>query len=174
MTNARLGRMEQAPSTNSDKASLHDREVSVVPALTEDAEESTRASMKKPLPEPMMQGKDRADVARTISHPAGPEREALSDLAGMGAADRAGKTIHSAQVKSTAQQSSTHKSHISRPTNSPGHHSKACATRTVGCATAPTKIAAGQEATSAQVVKRGHQVTMIEVPDDEDDTSFQK
>ncbi len=118
MTNARLGRMEQAPSTNSDKASLHDREVSVVPALTEDAEESTRASMKKPLPEPMMQGKDRADVARTISHPAGPEREALSDLAGMGAADRAGKTIHSAQVKSTAQQSSTHKSHISRPTNS--------------------------------------------------------
>ncbi len=39
---------------------------------------------------------------------------------------------------------------------------------------APTKIAAGQEATSAQVVKRGHQVTMIEVPDDEDDTSFQK
>ncbi len=36
------------------------------------------------------------------------------------------------------------------------------------------RTAAGKEAASAQVVKRGHQVTMIEVPDDEDDTSFQK
>ncbi len=36
------------------------------------------------------------------------------------------------------------------------------------------KTATGQEAASAQAVKRGHQVTMIEVPDDEDDTSFQK
>ncbi len=32
--------------------------------------------------------------------------------------------------------------------------------------------AAGQEAASAQVVKRGHQVTFIEVPDDKDITSF--
>ncbi len=31
-----------------------------------------------------------------------------------------------------------------------------------------------KEAASAQAVKRGHQVTMIEVPDNEDDTSFRK
>ncbi len=31
-----------------------------------------------------------------------------------------------------------------------------------------------KEAASAQVVKRGHQITMVEVPDDEDDTSFWK
>ncbi len=32
--------------------------------------------------------------------------------------------------------------------------------------------AAGQEAASAQAVERGHQVTLVEVPDDEDVTSF--
>ncbi len=31
-----------------------------------------------------------------------------------------------------------------------------------------------EEAASAQAVKRGHQVTMIKVPDNEDDTSFQE
>ncbi len=36
------------------------------------------------------------------------------------------------------------------------------------------KKAERKEATSTQAVKRGHQVTMIEVPDDEDDTSFRK
>ncbi len=36
------------------------------------------------------------------------------------------------------------------------------------------RIAAGQEAASAQVVERGHQVTMIEVPDEEDDTAYQR
>ncbi len=63
--------------------------------------------------------------------------------------------------------------------------------RTVGCATAPNtagmpnatenqpprpggRTAAGQEATSAQVVERGHQVAMIEVPDKEDDTAYQR
>ncbi|SJL13410.1 uncharacterized protein ARMOST_16853 [Armillaria ostoyae] len=34
------------------------------------------------------------------------------------------------------------------------------------------KIAAGKEVTSAQAIKRGHSVVMIEVPDHEDDTSF--
>ncbi len=63
--------------------------------------------------------------------------------------------------------------------------------RTVGCATAPNaaevpnkmenrpprlggRTAAGQEAASAQVVERGHQVAMIEVPDEEDDTTYQR
>ncbi len=36
------------------------------------------------------------------------------------------------------------------------------------------KKAERKEATSTQAVKRGHQITMIEIPDDEDDTSFQK
>ncbi len=43
--------------------------------------------------------------------------------------------------------------------------------RPVGCAAAPTKAAEGLEAASAQAVKRG-QVTVEEVPDDEDETSF--
>ncbi len=37
---------------------------------------------------------------------------------------------------------------------------------------APTKTAEGQEAASMQVVKRGHQVQVEEIPDDEDDMSF--
>ncbi len=37
---------------------------------------------------------------------------------------------------------------------------------------APTKAATGQEAASAQAVKRGHTVTMIEVPDPDDDTTY--
>ncbi|KAK0226783.1 hypothetical protein EDD85DRAFT_958544 [Armillaria nabsnona] len=36
------------------------------------------------------------------------------------------------------------------------------------------KKAAGQEAASAQAVERGHTVSMIEVPDEEDNTSFQR
>ncbi len=47
-------------------------------------------------------------------------------------------------------------------------------TRTVGCATAPTKTAEWKEATSAQAVKRGHYITMIEVPDEDNDISFQR
>ncbi|PBK60329.1 hypothetical protein ARMSODRAFT_1026722 [Armillaria solidipes] len=39
-------------------------------------------------------------------------------------------------------------------------------------ATAMKKIAAGQEAASAQAVNRGHKVTLIEVPNEEDDTAF--
>ncbi|SJL11279.1 uncharacterized protein ARMOST_14682 [Armillaria ostoyae] len=40
-------------------------------------------------------------------------------------------------------------------------------------ATATKKTAAGQEAASAQAVNRGHSVTCIEVPDEDDDTAFQ-
>ncbi|SJL05427.1 uncharacterized protein ARMOST_08794 [Armillaria ostoyae] len=40
-------------------------------------------------------------------------------------------------------------------------------------ATATKKIAAGLEAASAQAVNRGHTVTCIEVPDEDDDTAFQ-
>ncbi|SJK96774.1 uncharacterized protein ARMOST_00020 [Armillaria ostoyae] len=40
-------------------------------------------------------------------------------------------------------------------------------------ATATKKIAAGSEAASAQPVNRGHTVTLIEVPDEDDDTTYQ-
>ncbi|SJL13052.1 uncharacterized protein ARMOST_16489 [Armillaria ostoyae] len=40
-------------------------------------------------------------------------------------------------------------------------------------ATATKKTAAGLEAASAQAVNRGHSVTCIEVPDEDDDTAFQ-
>ncbi|SJL18813.1 uncharacterized protein ARMOST_22414 [Armillaria ostoyae] len=40
-------------------------------------------------------------------------------------------------------------------------------------ASATKKNAAGQEAASAQAVNRGHPVTCIEVPDEDDDTAFQ-
>ncbi|SJL13333.1 uncharacterized protein ARMOST_16773 [Armillaria ostoyae] len=47
--------------------------------------------------------------------------------------------------------------------------------KAVGDANATTtkKTAAGQEAASAQAVERGHTVTCIEVPDEDDDTAFQ-
>ncbi|SJL18319.1 uncharacterized protein ARMOST_21905 [Armillaria ostoyae] len=40
-------------------------------------------------------------------------------------------------------------------------------------ATTTKKIAIGQEAASAQAVNRGHSVTCIEVPDEDDDTAYQ-
>ncbi|PBK71422.1 hypothetical protein ARMSODRAFT_1017321 [Armillaria solidipes] len=49
-----------------------------------------------------------------------------------------------------------------------------CPLKAVGDANAMTmkKIAIGQEVTSTQAIERGHLVAMIEVPDEEDDTSF--
>ncbi len=40
--------------------------------------------------------------------------------------------------------------------------------------TTEERTAAGQETASTQAVKRGHQVAMIEVPDEEDDTAYQR
>ncbi len=141
----------------------------------------TEASMKnQPSMKPMMQGKERADIARTTSRTAGAEREVPSDPAGMEAADWAGKTVHLAQVESIVPERSfamgddTYKSRISQTTDSPEHHSKTRKTRTIGCTMALMKTATGQEAASAQMVKRGHQVTMIEVPDEDNDVSFQR
>ncbi len=45
---------------------------------------------------------------------------------------------------------------------------------TCACQTTEERTAAGKEAASAQAVKRGHTVTMIEVPDEEDDTSYRR
>ncbi len=76
-----------------------------------------------------------------------------------------GKTIHSAQVEPAV------------PTHISGQDqdgtSEVCTSHSIA-KDQDNQKAEGQEAASAQAVKRGHQVTMIEVPDDEDDTSFQK
>ncbi len=39
---------------------------------------------------------------------------------------------------------------------------------------APTKAAKRMEAASAQAVNRGHKVTMIEVPDEEDNIAYKQ
>ncbi len=61
-------------------------------------------------------------------------------------------------------------------TNSPPGNTNegAHVARTVGCAMAPTKVADKGEAASAQAVKKGPSVTMTEIPNDEDNTSFQQ
>ncbi len=66
----------------------------------------------------------------------------------------------------------THKSCVSCPTTPLDHHDEdQRVARTVGCATAPTKAATGQEAAGAQAVKRGCPVRLEEVLD-KDDMSF--
>ncbi len=55
-----------------------------------------------------------------------------------------------------------------------GYSENPAGPRTGGCVPATGKTAERKEATSAQVVKRGHQVTMIEVPDEDNDVSFQR
>ncbi len=60
-------------------------------------------------------------------------------------------------------------------TNTPsGHPKNPAGPRTGRCASASGKTAEREEAASTQAVKRGHQVTMIEVPDKDDDVSFQR
>ncbi len=85
---------------------------------------------------------------------------------GQGVGDRAGKSILMAQVESSI---STHISGQDQD-NAPRK-------RTSGSLLATgkdDKKAKRKEAASAQAVKRGHQVTAVEIPDNEDDTSFIK
>ncbi len=130
----------------------------------------------------------------------GHQQEQNDSLSPKGA-DRADKTVNSAQVESAVvldngpkvqtnllQSDSSGGNRVDDPRGNPDETRE---TRTVGCAAAPTqdarysvstcarqatkeRIAAGQEATSTQVVKRGHQVTMIKVPDEDNDVSFQR
>ncbi|SJL01340.1 uncharacterized protein ARMOST_04660 [Armillaria ostoyae] len=53
------------------------------------------------------------------------------------------------------------------------HQARPSKTAGVANAMATKKIAVGQEAASAQAVNRGHQVSIIEVPDEDDDTAYQ-
>ncbi len=98
-------------------------------------------------------------------------------------ADRACKSVHLAQVESAVyanngpdvqmslrQSESSNEARHDTPLGDPEEDQQVA--RTVGCATAPTQTAEGQEAASTQAVKRGHSIEIEEVPDDEDNTSF--
>ncbi len=102
---------------------------------------------------------------------------------GRGVGDRAGKSVHSAQVESSVSahisgqdQDDAPRERTAGSLPATGKDDKKTRYSVGTCAqqTTEERTAAGQEAASAQAVKRGHQVTMIEVPDDEDDTSFQR
>ncbi len=85
---------------------------------------------------------------------------------GQGVGDQAGKSVLMAQVESSVP------AHISGQ-----DQDDAPRKRTSG--SLPTtgeddQKAEWKEATSAQAVKRGQQVTMVEVPNNEDNTSFQR
>ncbi len=134
----------------------------------------------QPSTEPVVQGKDRADTPQTTSHAAGAKRWVPSDPAGM---EEKGEAVSSSAMTLTQPVvperlftvgDDTYKSRVCQTTTPLEHHSETHKTRTVGCAMAPTKTATGQEAAGAQAVKRGHSVTMIEVPDEEDDTAYQQ
>ncbi len=97
---------------------------------------------------------------------------------GQGDSDEAGKSVHSAQVESSTSARGGHGDAPWECTSGSlpvtGEDDKKTRYSVGTCARQATeeRTAIGKEAASAQAVKRGHQVTMIEVPDDEDDTSF--
>ncbi len=107
--------------------------------------------------------------------------EVQASYEGRGVGDRAGKSVHSAQVESSVsarisgqdQDDAPRERTAGSPPMTGKDDKKACYSAGT-CARQATeeRTATGKEAASAQAVKRGHQVTMIEVPDDEDDTSF--
>ncbi len=102
---------------------------------------------------------------------------------------QAGKTVHLAQVKpavpacscnirdgskvrrSLLQSDSSNEVWRDTPSGEPD---ETCVTRTVGCTMALTKAAKRKEAASAQALNRGYLVTMVEVPDEDNDISFQR
>ncbi len=100
-------------------------------------------------------------------------------------AGRAGKTVHSAQVEPAVslgngpnlkglnllQSGFSNENWCDTPPGDPNEDAHVAIT--IGCAMALTKTTNRKEAASAQAVKRGPQVRVEEIPDDEDDTSFQ-
>ncbi len=104
------------------------------------------------------------------------------DPLGPGVTDQAGKTVRWAQVESTVStrisgqvQDGTPEAEHSHLT-AKGQDDKKTRYPASTCARQATgeRTAAGQEAARAQAVEMGHQVTLIEVPDKEDDTAYQR
>ncbi|SJL05187.1 uncharacterized protein ARMOST_08555 [Armillaria ostoyae] len=93
----------------------------------------------------------------------------------LGGKGETGKSAFAVQAQPVVLQSdpSTTALGHSMPRQQQDH--QACPSKVTGDAnaTATKKIAAGQEAASAQAVKRGHQVTCVEVPDKDNDVAFQ-
>ncbi len=109
--------------------------------------------------------------------------EAQASYEGREVGDTTGKSVRSAQVKSSIS------AHISgqdqddtsqeRTAGSPpmtGKDDKKTRYSVGTCAREAMKerTATGQEAAGAQAVNRGHTVTMIEVPDEDDDTAYRR
>ncbi len=95
--------------------------------------------------------------------------KATRDPVGPEGADRAGNSVHSVQVESAVRDgpSGIRTSRLAGepyPDTVPPTSSRDPA----GYCAADEK----EEAASAQAVKRGHQVTVEEIPDDDDDMSF--
>ncbi len=97
--------------------------------------------------------------------------------------DATGKSVHSAQVKSSVSarisgqdQDDTSRERTAGSPPATGKDDKKARYSAGTCARQATeeRTAAGKEAASAQAVNRGHTVTMIEVPDEEDDASYRK
>ncbi len=109
--------------------------------------------------------------------------EAQASYEGREVSDDTGKSVHSAQVKSSvsARTSGQDQDDASRErtAGSPlvtGKDDKNTRYSAGTCARQATeeRIAAGKEAASAQAVNRGHKVTMIEVPDQDDDVAYRR
>ncbi len=109
--------------------------------------------------------------------------EAQASYEGQEVGDRAGKSILMAQVESSV---STHisgqdqddapweRTAGSLPMTGKDNKKTRYSVGTCTRQTTKERTATGQEAASAQAVERGHMVTMIEVPDPEDDTAYRQ
>ncbi len=110
--------------------------------------------------------------------------EPKGSFTGLGVDDETGKSVLTAQVESSVpacisgqdQEAAPRRQHTSSSPLVTGKDDKKIRYSVGTCAQQATKgrTAAGQEAASAQAVERGHLVTMIEVPDKEDNTTYQR
>ncbi len=85
---------------------------------------------------------------------------------GQGVSDQAGKSVLTAQVESSVSARISGQDQD----NAPRKHTSG----SLPVTGKDDQKAERKEAASAQAVKRGHQVSMIEIPDNEDDMSFRK
>ncbi len=109
--------------------------------------------------------------------------EAQASYEGWGVSDRAGKSVLMAQVESSISarisgqdQDDTPRECTAGSLPVAGKDAKKTQYSAGTCArqTTEERTAEWEEAASAQAVKRGHTVTMIEVPDPDDDTAYRQ
>ncbi len=109
--------------------------------------------------------------------------EAQASYEGRGVSNRAGKSVLMAQVKSSISarisgqdqdDAPQERTSGSLPTTGKDDEKTRYSVGTRARQMTEERTAKGKEAASAQVVKRGHTVTMVEVPDLEDNTAYQR